>query len=429
MIYCDLTELYYLSRGSIKFYGIARVVAEIAYEMATLAPDTVFVVHDESRQRFFRVHPVLGQASGNGLIALAIDGQAIPAPLHTLRDGASPFKKAAIRLANGWRRFLDRKRLASWPAAMVPIRLSEGVLFSAARPKAIARIVDHLRQSGEPVRLAVLLHDAIPLHGKNGRLGRNARHFREDTAKAIARSDRIIANSKFTLADLLDFARNAVLPALPTNPAVVPLAHECRGAEEGKTFAMPERPFILGVGMSLGRKNLDTVLRAQEILLARGKTPPLLVLPGTQRPRMIRKLKTGFPTFADHVLLIDSAPQAQLIALYRRALATVMASHLEGWGLPAGESLWLGTPVILANASSLPEVGGDLACYFDPQKPEDLADILSRFQDDPAMVADLRTRIAAAHPALRSWRTVATDVLDVLREEDRLSSGAGSRTS
>lgn len=273
MIYYDLTELYYLSRGSIKFYGIARVVAEIAYEMATLAPETVFIVHDESRQRFFRVDPVLGQASGNGLIALAIDGSAIPAPLHTLRDGASLFKKAAIRLANAWRRFFDRKRLAAWPDAMTPIRLEEGVLFSAARPKAIARIVDHLRQSGEPVRLAVLLHDAIPLHGKNGRLGRNARHFREDTAKAIARSDRIIANSKFTLSDLLEFAGKGMLPALPAKPAVVPLAHECRGAEDGRSFAMPDRPFILGVGMSLGRKNLDAVLRAQEILLERGENP------------------------------------------------------------------------------------------------------------------------------------------------------------
>ncbi|MGV8939475.1 MAG: glycosyltransferase [Allorhizobium sp.] len=429
MIYYDLTELYYLSRGSIKFYGIARVVAEIAYEISTLAPDTVFVVHDESRQRFFRVDPVLGQASGNGLISLAIHGSAIPAPLHTLRDGASPLKKAAIRLANGWRRFFDRKRLASWPDSMTPIDLQAGVLFSAARPKAIARIVDHLRQSAEPVRLAVLLHDAIPLHGKNGRLGRNARHFRDDTAKTIAQADRIIANSKFTLADLLDFGGNGVLPPLPPNPAVVPLAHECRGAKDDRTFAMPDRPFILGVGMSLGRKNLDTVLRAQEILLARGKTPPLLVLAGTQRPRMIRKLEADFPTFAEHVLLIDSAPQSQLIGLYRHALASVMASHLEGWGLPAGESLWLGTPIILANASSLPEVGGDLACYFDPQKPEDLADILTRFQSDPIMVAALKAKIATAHPALRSWRTVASDLVDVLREEDALASGTGNSTS
>lgn len=152
------------------------------------------------------------------------------------------------------------------------------------------------------------------------------------------------------------------------------------------------------------------------------------MLAGTQRPR-IRKLEADFPTFADHVLLIDSAPQPQLIGLYRHALATVMASHLEGWGLPAGESLWLGTPVILASASSLPEVGGDLACYFDPGKPEELADLLSRFLSDPAMVADLKAKIAAARPTLRSWRTVAADLLAVLHEEDALASGSGNGVS
>jgi glycosyltransferase involved in cell wall biosynthesis len=56
-----------------------------------------------------------------------------------------------------------------------------------------------------------------------------------------------------------------------------------------------------------------------------------------------------------------------LIYLYQNALAFVFPTLYEGFGIPILESFACGCPAVLSNTSSLPEVGGDAAVYFDPQ--------------------------------------------------------------
>jgi glycosyltransferase involved in cell wall biosynthesis len=84
---------------------------------------------------------------------------------------------------------------------------------------------------------------------------------------------------------------------------------------------------------------------------------------------------------------------------------------MEGWGLPLGEALWVGTPGLSANVPALKEVGGDLARYFDPDSPSDLAAEIDRLQSDVAERTAWRDRIAAGHHRLRSWKDVARDIL------------------
>lgn len=414
MIYYDLTELYYLSRGSIKFYGIAKVVDEIAYELSRLAPEVVFVAYDESRDFFFELTPDFSFAGGERMTSLGVEPSMVPKPLYTIRDSDTPLRQALIGIVNTFRRYYDRKFLKPLPKHLSPVDMQAGILFSAGRPKLIARIIDHIRLKHTEVQLYVLLHDAIPLHGKQSGLKKNARNFRDDTAKAISHANMIIANSQFTLNDLQSFSERGVLPPLTCPTDVMVLAHECRGEESEKAIPVPQRQYVLGVGITLGRKNLDVLLHAQEKMLTEGKIPPLLVIAGKYRPRMVRKLKRNFPTFEKHVLLIDSPSQPHLIQLYRHAVATVMASRLEGWGLPAGESLWLGTPVILARTSSLPEVGGDLALYFDPDDADTLSALLEDVME-PAKSQALRQSIALSRNSLRSWKSVTEALMVILK--------------
>lgn len=77
-IYYDLSELYLRSRGKIKYYGIARVVAEIAYEISLLDPCVQFVVFDSGRKQFYSAKPAFGQASANGLVDLGIPDRGVP---------------------------------------------------------------------------------------------------------------------------------------------------------------------------------------------------------------------------------------------------------------------------------------------------------------------------------------------------------------
>ena len=84
---------------------------------------------------------------------------------------------------------------------------------------------------------------------------------------------------------------------------------------------------------------------------------------------------------------------------------------MEGWGLPLGEALWVGTPALSSTAVALKEVGGDLAEYFDPDSPQTLAKLIDRLQSDPENYRALKARIVAAKPGLRSWKDVAKDII------------------
>ncbi len=92
------------------------------------------------------------------------------------------------------------------------------------------------------------------------------------------------------------------------------------------------------------------------------------------------------------------------------ALALIMPSKLEGWGLPAGEALWCGTPVICSTAEALQEVCGNLGLYFPPDDAVMLADIIARLMNDQGFRLAVSERICEARHSLRTWRAVAQDV-------------------
>ena len=109
--------------------------------------------------------------------------------------------------------------------------------------------------------------------------------------------------------------------------------------------------------------------------------------------------------------------QAELRRLYQEALALVIPSRMEGWGLPLGEALWLGTPGLASATDALQEVGGTLAQYFDPDAPDQLAALIDTLQSDPEAYAALKAKIAAAHDSLRSWKDVAQGVLEAVQDD------------
>jgi len=97
-----------------------------------------------------------------------------------------------------------------------------------------------------------------------------------------------------------------------------------------------------------------------------------------------------------------------LAYLYRSCLFSVFISAKEGWGLPIGEGLWFGRPVVCSRGSSEPEVGGELADYEDISAPEALVEALTRLSTD----IGYRERRAAqiANSKLRTWGDVSDDL-------------------
>jgi glycosyltransferase involved in cell wall biosynthesis len=78
------------------------------------------------------------------------------------------------------------------------------------------------------------------------------------------------------------------------------------------------------------------------------------------------------------VELLGFQPAATLQALVRSAEYMVFPSLYEGFGMPILEAMTLGCPVLSSNATSLPEVGGDAAEYFDPRDEESFVALLDR---------------------------------------------------
>ena len=129
--------------------------------------------------------------------------------------------------------------------------------------------------------------------------------------------------------------------------------------------------YVLCVGSMEARKNNWRMLHAWD-LLRRNLTID-------QVPRLVFAGKSGwmnddfenFLTSSGHldglVVRVEGPSDRDLDVLYSNCLFTVMPSLYEGWGLPVGESLSYGKTAVISQTTSLPEVGGDMVRYCDPQ--------------------------------------------------------------
>jgi len=158
----------------------------------------------------------------------------------------------------------------------------------------------------------------------------------------------------------------------------------------------PGEAFLLAVGPWLPHKDLAVLLEAWRRLDPR---PPLKLV----GPRLPGRLPAGVEAL--------QPGDAELVKLYRRAAATVCPSAEEGFGLPLGEALAQGCPVV---ASALPahrELAGDAARWFRPGDPASLAVALAAVLADPGP-AEPRLARAARWP----WRQAAEELDRLARE-------------
>jgi glycosyltransferase involved in cell wall biosynthesis len=87
-------------------------------------------------------------------------------------------------------------------------------------------------------------------------------------------------------------------------------------------------------------------------------------------------------SLSDRVLVTGYIDEIDLANLYRNALALILPSFDEGFGLPILEAMSYGCPVCCSNASCLPEIAGNAALFFDPKDIEDIAHTLLKICDD-----------------------------------------------
>lgn len=216
--------------------------------------------------------------------------------------------------------------------------------------------------------------------------------------RAAARRCRaLITDSRFAQGELareLDVPAERLIPIpLGTEPPRPPVPVALDVAAIG--------PYVLYVGTAERRKGFDTLLAAMARV---ARERPDLSLVVTSR------LDGWHPDAGVRVRELGYVDDDTLAALYRGCTLLAFPSRYEGFGLPVLEAMSYGAPVVASNASSVPEAGGDAACYVSPGDDAGLAAAILRVAGDSAYAEQLRRR-GPAHAATLTWERTASQTL------------------
>lgn len=229
-----------------------------------------------------------------------------------------------------------------------------------------------------------------------------------------------ISRRNFKVVDLLifvsEYAKNVVDAKVPDrkgSSVVIPYGL-------GETFqtavkknvprleSLPKEDYLLYVSVIDAFKAQIEVVRAYNLLCQKRDTKEKLFLVGPEYVpygRLVRK-EIRRLELEDKVIITGSIPYADMPSVYHNAKAHIFASACENCPNVVLESLGSGRPLFLSNRPPMPEVAGDSAVYFDPYKPEELADLLSRYLDDEQWTKEMGRR-AFKRSLPYSWETTA----------------------
>ena len=189
-------------------------------------------------------------------------------------------------------------------------------------------------------------------------------------------------------------------------------------SDKFKPMGIEKENLILTVATLQPYKNMENLIKG--FLLAKERN----LIPGNYKLTLAggfnRKVFSTLGDFKklingrDDIILTGYLNEKELIGLYNRARVFVFVSLYEGFGLPPLEAMACGTPVILSNRASLPEVGGDAALYVDPLSIEDIAEKIALLVNDLSLWEELR-RKGMERARKFKWEDSAGRIMEVLR--------------
>jgi glycosyltransferase involved in cell wall biosynthesis len=273
----------------------------------------------------------------------------------------------------------------------------------------------------QQIRVVTCCYDLIPVLYPQYCVGAVAGLFTSYFYEIADGSDLVLCISRQSEKDLLEML-NRTGGAKPKTH-VFPLGDNVPVAKtEEISLAVKElckETFILFVSTIERRKNHEVLYRAYHLLSQEGKRDelPKMLFVGMQGwgvGDLLKDIELD-PLTRDLIVRLNHVTDAELRALYEAARFCVFPSLYEGWGLPVGEALSLGKPVLCSGRGSLPEVGGELVRYVDPWNPRAWADEIYRMANDGAWRSEWEQK-AKAQYHVRTWTEAAISVQKAIQD-------------
>ena len=170
-------------------------------------------------------------------------------------------------------------------------------------------------------------------------------------------------------------------------------------------------PFLLCVAESRPYKNLERLIRAfSKVSL---KDLSLIIVGRRSKHSQYLELLSESLGINKNAVFVYDLPDSYLHYLYSKATAFIFPSLYEGFGIPPLEAMACGCPVAVSRTSSLPEVCGEAAIYFDPLSQDSISEAIKSLVSNPILLKELSSKgIIQANKF--SYINAATKILNVI---------------
>lgn len=209
--------------------------------------------------------------------------------------------------------------------------------------------------------------------------------YRNKTKHACAIADKIIAVSRQTKNDLIDFyqveEQKIEVCYQTCNPFFKKEIPADKLKEVRNRYNLPEK-YFLNVGSIIERKDLLTICKAINLLKGNCEIPLVVIGKGSSYKQEVLQYINQHQLNEKIIFLSDGDAAKNSIgfqtaedfpAIYKMASAFIYPSVFEGFGIPILEAMATGVPVITTNVSCMPETAGNAALYINPKDENRLA--------------------------------------------------------
>jgi len=265
----------------------------------------------------------------------------------------------------------------------------------------------------QPCRTIVTVHDLIHMVFPADYGFQHKLYYQYVFKKALKSADKIIAISKHTKSDLISF--------LGIEPKKIEVIYEAADEifkpikdgvairEYKKEHKLPDN-YILYVGNRKSHKNLPNLFESFRIYKKNDKLNCYLVVTGPA-DKDILSLAVRHE-IENWLVCVDKIDDQKLVLLYNSSQLFVYPSLYEGFGLPPLEAMACGTPVIVSNASSLPEIVADAGILVDARSAENIAEAMACIMSNNALAEEMGQK-GLARSKLFSWEKCALETIRI----------------